>query len=60
MISGIAGFGDLTITVEGDDVVTDLSDEGAGSVRPENVSVADLDAGDFVFAEPATAADDGM
>ena len=58
-ISAITGFDDLTITVDGDDVVIDLSSQGAGSVRLENVSVSDLDADDFVFAAPA-AVDDGM
>ena len=58
-ISGVTGFDDLTITADGDDVVIDLSSQGAGSVRLENVAVADLDADDFVFAA-ATTVDDGM
>ena len=59
-ISGVTGFDDLTITADGDDVVINLSDHGAGSVRLENVAVADLDADDFVFAAPTTVVDDGM
>ena len=59
-ISGIAGFDDLTITADGDDVVINLSGHGAGSVRLENVAVADLDADDFVFAASTTVVDDGM
>jgi Ca2+-binding RTX toxin-like protein len=59
-ISGITGFDDLTITADGDDVVINLSDHGAGSVRLENVAVADLDADDFVFAASTTVVDDGM
>ena len=58
-ISGITAFDDLTITTDGDDVVINLGSHGAGSVRLENVSASDLDAGDFVFAA-ATAVDDGM
>ena len=59
-ISGITGFDDLTITADGDDVVINLSDHGAGSVRLENVAVSDLDADDFVFAASTTVVDDGM
>ena len=59
-ISGITGFDDLTITADGDDVVINLSGHGAGSVRLENVAVADLDADDFVFAASTTVVDDGM
>lgn len=47
-------FDDLTITADGDDAVIDLSSQGAGSVRLENVDVTDLDADDFVFAEATT------
>ena len=56
-ISGITGFDDLTITADGDDVVINLGDHGAGSVRLENVAVADLDADDFVFASTTTDGD---
>ena len=61
-ISGITGFDNLTITADnaGDDVVINLSSHGAGSVRLENVAVADLDADDFVFAASTTVVDDGM
>ena len=56
-ISAITGFDDLTITADGDDVVINLSEHGAGSVRLENVAVSDLDADDFVFAEAVTPPD---
>ena len=56
-ISGITGFDDLTLTADGDDVVINLSGHGAGSVRLENVAVADLDADDFVFASTTTDGD---
>ena len=59
-ISGITGFDDLTISADGDDVVINLSGHGAGSVRLENVAVADLDADDFVFAASTTADGDSM
>ena len=49
-LSGITAFSDLTITADGDAAVIDLSSQGAGSVRLENVAVSDLDADDFVFA----------
>ena len=58
-ISAINGFDDLIITADGDDAVIDLSSHGAGSVRLENVSAADLDADDFVFAA-STVVDDAM
>ena len=41
-ISGITGFDDLTITADGTDVVIDLSSQGAGTVRLENVAVSEL------------------
>ncbi|MCY4375293.1 MAG: calcium-binding protein [Spirochaetaceae bacterium] len=59
-ISGITGFDDLTITTDGDDAVIDLSSQGAGSVRLENVAVSNLDADDFVFASTTTDPGDGM
>ena len=59
-ISGITGFDDLTITAEGDVEVSDLGDQGAGSVRLENVRVSDLAAGDFVSAAATAAVDGGM
>lgn len=54
---GITEFSDLTITADGDDAVIDLSSQGAGTVRLENVDVADLDADDFVFMEQNGAPD---
>lgn len=35
----------------------DLSSQGAGTVRLENVAVSDLDADDFVFTEDTGAPD---
>ncbi len=35
-----------------DDAVIDLSAEGGGTIRLENVDVTDLDAEDFTFYEP--------
>ena len=54
---GITEFSDLTITADGDDAVIDLSSQGAGTVRLENVAVSDLDADDFVFTEDTGAPD---
>ena len=55
-ITGITAFSDLSISADGDDAVIDLSSQGAGSVRLENVDASDLDADNFVFAD----AGDGM
>ena len=62
-LSGIAGFNDVTITADGNDAVIDLTAHGGGTIRLENFDVADLDAEDFVFAEPTVdpgAGVDGM
>ncbi len=45
----ISGFDDLTITAEGNDAVIDLTAHGSGTIRLENVAVANLDAEDFTF-----------
>ena len=58
--SSITAFSGLTITADGDAAVIDLSSQGAGSVRLENVAVSDLDADDFVFASATTDAGDGI
>ena len=50
--AGIAGFSDLTVTQEGDDVKIDLTAHGGGTVLLEGVSLSDLDASDFVFYDP--------
>ena len=47
--AGIAGFGDLTITDESDGVVIDLSEFGGGTVKLQDVTLADLNADHFVF-----------
>ena len=62
-ISGISGFQDLTITADGSAAVIDLTAHGGGTIRLENFDVADLDAEDFVLAEPTLdpgASADGM
>ena len=62
-LSGIAGFDDLTITADGSAAVIDLTAHGGGTIRLENFDVADLDAEDFVLAEPTLdpgAGADGM
>ena len=53
-ISGITGFGDLTITNDNGTAVIDLSSQGAGTIRLTGVDTADLDADDFVFADANT------
>ena len=47
--TGITGFSDLTITPDGTTAVIDLSSHGGGTIRLENVTDTDLDAGDFTF-----------
>ena len=47
--AGITGFGDLTITGESDGVVIDLSEFGGGTVKLQDVTLADLSADHFVF-----------
>ena len=56
-LSGVSGFGDLSITADGDDAVIDLSAYGGGTIRLEGVNPADLSVRDFVF--PAIHGDDG-
>ena len=51
-LADVSGFDDLSITADGTTAVIDLSAQGGGTIRLENVDVADLDAGDFVFQEP--------
>ena len=50
-ITGISGFDDLPITADGNAAVIDLTQYGGGTIRLENVDVADLEAADFLFYE---------
>ena len=45
----IAGFASLTLTESGADTVLDLSSQGGGTVRLEDIAVADLAAEDFLL-----------
>ena len=56
-ITDITGFGDLTITADGTTAVINLTEQGGGTIRLENVNVDVLDATDFQFHEPPV--DDG-
>ena len=57
--NGISGFGDLTITAEGDDAVIDLSDAyGGGSIVLKNVPVSALTAANFAFTIVGDDSDD--
>ncbi len=56
-ITGITGFGDLSISADGGAAVIDLSAHQGGTITLENVDVADLDAEDFTFYEAPV--DDG-
>ena len=47
--TGITAFSDLSITAAGTTAVIDLSSHGGGTIRLENVTDTDLDAGDFTF-----------
>ncbi len=51
-IEGIDEFEDLTFSVDGSDVLIDLSEHGGGSVRLTGVELEDLDAADFHFHTP--------
>ena len=60
-ITGVAAFDDLTITADGTTAVIDLSAHGGGTIRLDNVAVADLDAEDFNFYEqPVDSGVDGI
>ena len=48
-LSGITGFAALTLTAEDTDTLLDLSAHGGGTVRPEDIAVADLAAEDFLL-----------
>ena len=47
----ITEFDDLTITVDGTDIVIDLTEHGGGTIRLWDVDIDSLDADDFIFAE---------
>ena len=50
--TGIAGYSDLTVTQNGNDVVIDLSGQtGGGSITLQDFTLSDLDENDFVFYE---------
>ena len=50
--TGIAGYGDLTVTQNGNDVVIDLSGQaGGGTITLLDFTLADLDENDFAFYE---------
>ncbi len=59
-LRGITGFDSLTITQDGDDAVIDLSDNGGGSIRLEDVNKDDLSADNFQFTMSGTADNDTM
>ena len=48
-LSGITGFAALTLTADNDDTLLDLSAHGGGTVRLEDIAVADLAAEDFLL-----------
>ena len=50
-LTGITSFDNLTLSQDGNDVVIDLSGQGAGSLTLRNVTLSDLDGDDFVFYE---------
>ena len=56
--TGIAGFGDLSIAQQGENVQIDLSAHGGGTITLNNFSLEDLDAADFAFHVEAQV--DGM
>ena len=57
-IGGISGFEHLTVSQDGDDVVITMdsatTNVGTGTITLEDFSLDDLDASDFLFAEPST------
>ena len=48
-LSGITGFAALTLTADDTDTLLDLSAHGGGTVRLEDIAVADLAAEDFLL-----------
>ena len=59
---GISGFDDLQIAIYANTAVIDLTSHGGGTIQIADPTADKLDAGDFVFYEPAAdaAAVDGM
>ena len=55
-LTGVTGYGDLTFTADGDDVVIGTGDAG-GMIRLENVALTDLDESDFAFYNSSTEPD---
>ena len=53
----IDAFSDLSATQDGDDVVIDLTGRNGGTITLENVDLADLDDGDFVFHDTSSGVD---
>ena len=51
-LTGITGFAALTLTADNDDTLLDLSGHGGGTVRLEDIAVADLAAEDFLLPSP--------
>ena len=51
-LSGITGFAALTLTADDTDTLLDLSSHGGGTVRLEDIAVADLAAEDFLLPSP--------
>ncbi len=49
--TGIAGYSDLTVTQDGNNVEIDLSGQTGGTITLQNVALADIDEDDFVFYE---------
>ncbi len=56
-LTGVTGFSDLTITNDNGAAVIDLTSQGGGTIRLENVNVSDLDADDFTFYDSSTEPD---
>ena len=50
-MSGVGSFSDITITQSGNDAVIDLTGTGGGQITLEDVTVDDLSADHFLFAE---------
>ena len=49
--SGIAGLGDLSIIIERDAIVIDLTAHGGGTIRLQNFDIDNLNTNDFVFSD---------
>ena len=61
--TGVERFSDLTITEEGDDLKIDLRAHGGGTIVLQGITLAEVDAADFVIYDPTvtgTAGDDTL